>query len=184
MSLPERILDGDLNALRDYLKDQDPLAGIYKHNRTILHVSDRIEIIRVLIEHFSATCELRHAVNMRDDKGRTPLIVHCKRFPYHYGGDDEEIIKLLLQNHADPNVQGDRYGMTALHYLVAGDLRNDLIQILLDFNPAPTLRTHTGHTAQSLAKACDMPTTEKLLQEYTLTCQRMLQLRNIKGALH
>lgn len=62
-----------------------------------------------------------------------------------------EIIKLLLENNANPNLQ-NKDGRTALHYYIQQEsLNEDLILLLLQFNADPTIKDNNNRTVQTYA---------------------------------
>ncbi|XP_034949608.1 ankyrin-1-like [Chelonus insularis] len=119
--------------------------------RTALHFScerkhkTTSSIIQLLLEHNAYT----EAVNW---VGRTPLFVACLK-------GNNEAVKILLENHANPNVR-DRNGETALHLICSWESKTNLqiIKLLLKYNADIEAMDDRGWTP--LITACSIGNAE------------------------
>lgn len=73
--------------------------------------------------------------------------------PLFYSRNNYEILELLLENGADPNIQNN-YGDTLLHIICLNTNINDykLIEKLLDYDANPFLKTKENETVVDLAR--------------------------------
>lgn len=80
-------------------------------------------------------------LNIRNEKGLTPLIVNVHRYITTHEPPYREIIKKLLdQSQLDLNIR-DRSGKTVLHHIVVGDQKELLEMVLKQSNPEPSTQS-------------------------------------------
>jgi len=87
-------------------------------------------------------------VDVRIDQGRSPMMNIIKEGKSGYGSP---VVKVLLDNGADPNLQ-DNSGSTALHY-AAMNGRVDIIQLMIEHGASLDLTNDLGNTALHLSSS-------------------------------
>ena len=94
-----------------------------------------------------ALLDRRFPVNQEGENGRTPLQFACVINP------NQELIKLLLESGANPNLKGER-GFTPLMSCIDGldrGVRAQAAQLLLEHGADPNIKNNQGETALSIA---------------------------------
>ena len=85
--------------------------------------------------------------NVKDNDGRTPLHRAAKR-------GHVDIVKLLLEHGANPNIQENKYGYTPLHVAVK-NCHVDVVRVLLEHGADPTIRDNEGRTPLDYGSDCE-----------------------------
>ncbi|KAM9329059.1 ankyrin repeat domain-containing protein 34B [Gastrophryne carolinensis] len=100
----------------------------------------RLRLTRLLLEGGSY-------INESNDRGETPLMVACKtKHVDHQSVSKVKMIKYLLENKADPNIQ-DKFGKTALMHACLENAGPEVVSMLLESGADPSLQDHTGFSA-------------------------------------
>jgi ankyrin repeat protein len=102
--------------------------------------------------------------NIQDKDGETPL--HLAAWDGHL-----DVVELLLEHGANPNIQENKYGKTPLHYAVSRRLENkfgrtllhftvsrrhvDVARVLLDHGADPTISDNKGRTPLDYGSDCE-----------------------------
>ncbi len=90
-------------------------------------------------------------INHKDRNGMTYLSIAVQQYKY-------EVIKLLLENDADPNIE-DNLGVPPLSYVFLKQTKNteDIVKLLLQHGADPTLGRTPQHTPLYYAKFTHAP---------------------------
>ena len=157
------IAEGDEKTAERYIADGANLSLVDSAGRTSLHLAvetKQPDIVRLLLENDADP-------NTQDHEGRTPLrvIIDNKeiRSPSSLRGlfgipkfklyeiPDDIIIRLLLENDADPNIPDYTEKRTAFHEIVDWWDFADMIQLFLESGADPNIPDHYGEIALHLA---------------------------------
>lgn len=103
---------------------------------------------------------LQARTDITDNEGNTPLInwvKNCSQYTTEYTASElDQVTRLLLKHGSDPNAQGEKDGLSPLHYAVARYARyatESMVRLLLDAGADPNLQSKSGETP--LDKAID-----------------------------
>lgn len=102
----------------------------------------------------------KDVINYQNDAGWTALMMACANSNRY---SNNEIVKLLLDQDADPNIQ-DKYGYTALMLSCENsntDSNNETVILLLDHKADPNLENDCGWTALMFS-CCNTNTTSNI----------------------
>ena len=101
--------------------------------------------------HFAAVSDYPKIIEVLHKKGLsdyddTPLQAAEFNYP--------EVVKLLLEHGANPNIQENKYGWTPLHYAVKS-CHVDVARVLLDHGADLTIRNNEGRTPLDYGSDCE-----------------------------
>ncbi|OCT98620.1 ankyrin repeat domain-containing protein 34B-like [Xenopus laevis] len=100
----------------------------------------RLRLTRLLLEGGAY-------INESNDRGETPLMIACKtKHVDHQSVSKVKMIKYLLENNGDPNIQ-DKFGKTALMHACLENAGAEVVSLLLESGADPSLQDHTGFSA-------------------------------------
>jgi len=122
----------------------------------------------------------KNEINYRNDKGWTALMLGCR---WSYMECYDGIVKLLLENGADPNLK-DNIGWTALMKACRyanTDSNIETVKLLLEFGAYPNLKDNNGWTALMLA--CTYANTDSNIETVKLLLENGadINLKNNDG---
>ncbi|XP_010310664.2 ankyrin repeat domain-containing protein 34B [Balearica regulorum gibbericeps] len=117
----------------------------------------RLRLTRLLVEGGAY-------INESNDRGETPLMVACRtKHVDAQSASKEKIVKYLLENKADPNIQ-DKSGKTALMHACMEKAGPEVVSLLLSKGADPSLQDHSNCSALVYAiNSEDRETLEVLL---------------------
>ncbi|KAG8456430.1 hypothetical protein GDO86_002275 [Hymenochirus boettgeri] len=116
----------------------------------------RLRLTRLLLEGGAY-------INESNDRGETPLMIACKtKHVDQQSVSKVKMIKYLLENHADPNIQ-DKFGKTALMHACLENAGSEAVSLLLESGADPSLQDHTGFSALVYAVNAEDKETLKIL---------------------
>ncbi|XP_062828368.1 ankyrin repeat domain-containing protein 34B [Anolis carolinensis] len=99
----------------------------------------RLRLTRLLLEGGAY-------INESNDRGETPLMVACKtNHVDHQSVSKVKMVKYLLENKADPNIQ-DKTGKTALMHACVQKAGPEIISLLLKSGADVSLQDHSGNS--------------------------------------
>ncbi|XP_053313801.1 ankyrin repeat domain-containing protein 34B [Spea bombifrons] len=116
----------------------------------------RLRLTRLLLEGGAY-------INESNDRGETPLMIACKtKHVDNQSVSKVKMIKYLLENNADPNIQ-DKFGKTALMHACLENAGAGVVSLLLESGADPSLQDHTGFSALVYAVNSEDRETLKIL---------------------
>ncbi|XP_043920168.1 ankyrin repeat domain-containing protein 34B [Protopterus annectens] len=116
----------------------------------------RLRLTRLLIEGGAY-------INESNDRGETPLMIACKtRYADQQSVSKVKMVKFLLENKADPNIQ-DKSGKTALMHACLEKAGSEVVSYLLKSGADPSLEDHFGCSALLYAIKSDDKESLKVL---------------------
>ena len=118
----------------------DPNIAGYAYGDTSLHIADRKEcsreVIQTVIDHGAN-------VNAANKENETALTLACMN-------NNEDVINVLLNAGADPNVADDVHGDASLHKAVKKTCSQGMIQALINHGANVNARNKVNETALAL----------------------------------
>ncbi|KAJ8380675.1 hypothetical protein SKAU_G00014530 [Synaphobranchus kaupii] len=117
----------------------------------------RLRLTRLLLEGGAY-------INESNERGETPLMVACKtKHADQQSVPKAKMVKYLLENHADPNIQ-DKSGKSALMHACLEQAGVEVVSLLLASGADPSLEDRSGSSALVYAvNASDKETLKVLL---------------------
>jgi len=144
--LKHNIVQDDIKNVKRILRQHGKLIDLdkrYDDNRTLIFDSDA-EILKILLKHGANP-------NIRKSGGNTALWMVV----YHYNTYNNEKIKVLLDNGADPDIPdklGDADNRTPLFYACVNDAIY-IAELLLKYKANPNIADSSGDTCLIVAKS-------------------------------